>query len=344
MLATFSFLDPQKGKNDAISVTDNSITINYPCNESYDCTGVVFELYRGIYNISMVGASGSVKNEFFVPGFKDTIDNSGAGGFVSGLLHLSKKTKFYAHVGGMGTYGDDSGHILQGGYNGGGGTDDEVYTNTGGGGTDLRADVDDPYHRIFVAGGGGGSDDQDGEAVGLNDGAGGAGGDLTSQTFKLDTYYLEGYEANQTFGFSFFTGETGLTKGTKHKYGYHPEKYIEKAEAAGAGGGWFGGFSSHYNNGGASGGSSFALTTDAVIPSGKIDILDKDCNITSSEYYAFSPTNTPFIFTDVEHRRGVWYGNGFITITKLYYTTTVLRTFYAKIFVINMQFILISLK
>ena len=345
MLTTFSFTDQQKGNRENISVSNDSIKIDFPCEKSYDCTGIEFELYPGLYNVSMAGASGSVKKAFFIGGFRNTTDNPCAGGYINGLLILRKKTKFFAHVGGMGTYGVESDHILQGGYNGGGGTDDNTFANTGGGGTDIRAEVDDPYHRIFVAGGGGGSDDQsNGNKLEDNDGNGGAGGELESQSFYINGSLWKGYVANQTYGFSFFTGETGLTNGTKHPNGFSAPKIEKITEAAGAGGGWFGGFSSHYLNGGASGGSSFALTADAEIPSGEIPIFDKDYNVTKSDVYAFTPRHAPFIFTNVQHKRGVWYGNGFITISKLEYTPTAINTYHTKIITINMQFILIALK
>ena len=116
-------------------------------------------------------------------------------------------------------------------------------------------------------------------------------------------------------GFSFYQGETGKASGTSSPTGYQSD--YKTHELPGGGGGWFGGYSSHHNNGGGSGGSSFALSSNATIPSGKINIYDKNYQVTSSRYYAFPPSTSPYLFYNIEHKRGVWNGNGRIIITKI---------------------------
>ena len=222
----------------------------------------------------------------------------------------------FVHIGGKGKKYESS-LILEGGYNGGCGAEQQSLTTgtSGGGSTDIRTEVNDVWHRILVAGGGGGSDNQDLGTLAANDGVGGAGGGLISQSFKVLWEYQSGFEANQSSGFSFFQGERGTPQKSSHPNGY--PSYTTASEQPGAGGGWFGGFSSHRNDGGASGGSSFALTLNAEIPSGPISLYDDKYNLISSQPYAYSPSTSPYLFEDVVHQRGVWLGNGYVNITLL---------------------------
>ena len=66
MLTTFSFIDQEKEKSENISFSNDSNKSDFPFEKSCDCTGIEFELYPGIYNISMAGASGSVISIFFI--------------------------------------------------------------------------------------------------------------------------------------------------------------------------------------------------------------------------------------------------------------------------------------
>ena len=126
---------------------------------------------------------------------------------------------------------------------------------------------------------------------------------------------VSGYESTQLKGYSFFQGETGKTTGTSSSTGYSSSGGL--FELPGGGGGWFGGYSSHHCNGGGSGGSSFALSLNSTIPSGVINIYDKNYSIASSGRYAFSPYTSPYLFYDIEHKRGIWNGDGKIIITKV---------------------------
>ena len=160
-----------------------------------------------------------------------------------------------------------------------------------------------------------GSDDMDKKSIEENDGKGGAGGGLVSQSFTISSTFINGYESTQTKGFSFFQGETGKPNGTSSPTGY--KSSCLTSELPGGGGGWFGGYSSHHYNGGASGGSSFALSFKSEIPQGIINIYDKDYHATSYGKYAFSPLTSPYLFYDIEHKRGIWNGDGKIIIKKI---------------------------
>ena len=312
MLGTYQFGDDSLGIRDKIIVKSREIDIDYPCANRTNCTYVSFILKPGHYLFELAGASGGIKRGAKPLGKQDQEDRAQSGGLVSGKIYFRQNTKIFVHVGGEGhSYHD--GFEQLGGYNGGGG-DMSTLPCTGGGSTDIRTEFNDYWHRILVAGGGGGSDDQDRELE-INDGRGGAGGGLISQTFSVDGQQITGYEATQTYGFSFFYGETGILGGTKHPNGFKSSEL--NGEKAGAGGGWFGGFSSFFNNGGASGGSSFALEKNATIPKGRISVYDENYIEQDSQYYAYSPQTSAFLFTDVIHKRGIWVGNGYAKITAL---------------------------
>ena len=315
MISNLEFGDSDKIKKEKIHINKNNLTIEYPCYQPFDCSYVSFFLIEGVYSFSLYGGSGNLQKLFYKEGLMEQEDCAGAGGYVSGIIQIHKKSKFFVHVGGRGNTDDDN-NRLKGGYNGGGWSENPNYITTGGGATDIRADKNDAYHRIIVAGGGGGSDDQNSHSsIEENDGRGGAGGGLISQSFSVLGVYQEGYEATQLTGYSFFQGESGLLNGTKHPNGY--DSNSDSWECAGADGGWFGGFSSHNPAGGASGGSSFALTKDATIPSEKLDIFDSNYISQSKDFYAFNPLKSPYLFINVIHKRGVWYGSGLVEIIKL---------------------------
>ena len=315
MIDNIFYGDITKILKDKIHFSQKEIKIEYPCIETNNCTYISFIIHPGLYNFSLYGASGGVNEELLIEG-ETTPDSPSAGGFVTGIIRIKKTSHFYAHIGGRGILTNSlKGSIVDGGYNGGGGS--EVVKNyliTGGGSTDIRADSDTPYHRIIVAGGAGGSDDH--SSITENDGKGGSGGGLISQSFYVDSELKEGYEATQLKGYSFINGESGCKTGSKHPDGYKNINIYN--ELAGAGGGWFGGFSSNHNDGGASGGSSFALTNDAEIPSNPINIYNRNFEIIDNKNYAFDPNNSPYIFYNVQHKRGVWYGNGLIKIFLLH--------------------------
>ena len=316
MISSFSFGDDTIVVREKVTVTENQVFIPYFCNDSSFCTYVTFDLPKGIYRVELAGGNGGIEPKFYSPGFKPSGDYTQAGGIITGILHNRYSTKLFVYVGGKGkTYSNDQN--ITGGFNGGGGavhSGSQSFGTSGGGSTDIRAQVNDVWHRIFVAGGGGGSDDQQ-NSLDKNDGRGGAGGGLISQSFVFQSQYRPGYESTQTTGFSFFQGEQGYY--SSPPYSNHFPDNTEMNEQAGGGGGWFGGYSSHNYNGGGSGGSSFALTYDAEIPSGPITLYDQKYNVIESRSYAFSPLSSPFIFTHVTHKRGGWVGNGFASFIKI---------------------------
>ena len=312
MISSFSFGNESLGNKDAVKVEANSLEINYPCSSSIKCTFLSFYLNKGIYKFELYGANGGIAESFYNAGLQNSVDSPGSGGYVSAFIALRKRTKLFAFLGGKGHACND-GVVHEGGYNGGGGAEGPS-PGTGGGSTDIRAEKNDEFHRIIVAGGGGGSDNFDKESIESNDGKGGSGGGTISQSFFVSSNLVSGFESTQTKGYSFFQGETGKTTGSSSDTGY-TSKWMAY-ELPGGGGGWFGGYSSHHCNGGGSGGSSFALSPNATIPSGVINIYDKDYNITSSNKYAFSQYTSPYLFYDIEHKRGVWNGDGKVIITK----------------------------
>ena len=313
MISSFSFGDESLGNRSAVTIENNKLEINYPCSSSTKCTYVEFSLNKGIYFFELFGANGGIAQKFFIPGVQAKTDSPGSGGYVSAYIILRKKSKFFAFLGGKG-HSTTDGQVREGGYNGGGGVLD-AYSSTGGGATDIRAQKSDPFHRIIVAGGGGASDDFDKETLEKNEGNGGAGGGLVSQSFTVSSALVEGYESTQTKGYSFFQGETGKRSGTSSPTGY--KSTCLGYELPGGGGGWFGGYTSNHCNGGASGGSSFALSLKSEIPEGIIKIYNKDYIEESSGKYAFSPLKSPYLFYDIEHKRGIWNGDGKIIIKKV---------------------------
>ena len=321
MIRHLSFGDSTKINRNKIFITDRELKIEYPCEKTNDCTYISFTINPGLYNVSLCGASGGI--ESFDEEGETPPDSPSAGGFVNGMIRILKPSTLYAYVGGRGiSVEKETGTVEEGGFNGGGGSESiKKLLITGGGSTDIRADINSPFHRIIVAGGGGGSDDVDHDGkveysdIIKNDGKGGAGGGLISQSFFVSSSIINGYEATQSNGYSFLNGESGSKTGSKH-----PNKYTNPNifhELAGAGGGWFGGFASYNNNGGASGGSSFALTYNSTIPQGLIHIYNKNYESVQSGTYAFNPKESYYIFTNVTHQRGVWYGNGWIKISQL---------------------------
>ena len=316
MINAFYFGNSSIANRSKVQVTQKELKIDYPCTDSSVCTYVSFLLPKGTYFFQIAGASSAIDSRLY-NGLLSQVDSPQAGGLVSGTIKLTKSTNIFVHVGGKGKTYEPS-LILEGGYNGGGGADNErnpgSLGTSGGGSTDIRTEINDVWHRILVAGGGGGSDDH-GSNLSANDGIGGAGGGLISQSFTVSYKYQEGYEANQTSGFSFFQGERGTTQKSSHPNGY--QIYTTISEQPGAGGGWFGGFSSHNHNGGASGGSSFALTLDAEIPPGSIPLYDENYTFIESHPYAYTPSTSPYLFEAVVHQRGIWAGNGYVHITLL---------------------------
>ena len=125
----------------------------------------------------------------------------GAGGFISGIITLSRKITAFATRGGKGVYeykyriidDFDVNHMIKGGYGGGGatfnhyGADYNYGSGSGGGQTAVKFLSNDLWHRVIVSGAGGGSDNvyPTETLKGTDDGSGGAGGGFVGQGLSL---------------------------------------------------------------------------------------------------------------------------------------------------------------
>ena len=301
----------------------DTIHIPYPCEKSYDCSPYLITLNPGIYYFKICAGNGGIKDIDLVVGYKDP-DHPYAGGCSSGNLALKEKTNIYIKIGGKGSYGprENISDRQYGGYNGGGRGNKQNNCGGGGGATDIRAEVNDVFHRILVAGGGGGGDDFQEELNHNNlnnDGRGGPGGGLEACGW-ISNSDIKIPLASQLKGFSFGTGEAPLTTGSLHEDGIpeHPtEKLLDTHDIGGGGGGWFGGFTSQRWNEGAGGGSSFALMKTNEIPHNEIcehtDLYEE----IACDHYAYYQ-DRKYIFTDVSLERGAWYGDGFVDMSIIY--------------------------
>ena len=333
----------QNGKS-VIEASTYYYVLQYPCNDPHECTNFFADFPPGHYKIELYGASGGSLNDSYITTALSTDHTScideqnvsiyggntrcmaqnssvgGAGGYTSGYISLKQTTRVYISIGGEGVYekGDlsnDCSNGPKGGYNGGG--DACMYPSgsaSGGGATDIRINENDLWHRILVAGGGGGSDNNFGNEgyMKTDDGSGGAGGGLEAQGFWIAGEYNGSYIAKQDSGFTFGNGESARIDKSNNPNGVQNSSLA--MDRAGAGGGWFGGFSSHNGDGGAGGGSSFAFTSDYIIPESEIESRDSKYNIISKKKYAF-PKGSPYIVSDPVFVKGIWHGNGQVKIT-----------------------------
>ena len=181
--------------------------------------------------------------------------------------------------------------MIKGGYGGGGyatnyrGPRNTDGAGSGGGQTAVKFLSNDLWHRVIVAGAGGGSDNE--HTVGSeDDGSGGSGGGLTAQGYWINGVLKSDRLANSNFGFTFGFGESAQEFGSKNQNGVR--NFGGSSDRAGAGSDWFGGFASHNGNGGSGGGSSWALSANAIIPQGKIEVRDSFYNLNDSRPYSFS--------------------------------------------------------
>ena len=307
----------------------NTVVLEYPCANSYDCSAYEVTLSRGIYKFELYGASGGynsyspstlrntsssscVYNDSFVESFAgntkcNTNNVPGAGGYIAGTINIKAKTKIFARVGGKGQRATNE-VTTSGGFNGGG--EAMIYSSpaySGGGASDIRIEADDVWHRIIVAGGGGGCDD-DGSSI---SGSGGAGGYPEAQGYWSNGKYNGSHVATQLYGFTFGQGESPKVLENKHE---NSSTLTSVNDCGGAGGGWFGGHASRYNNAGAGGGSSFILTKNASIPQGNISAHTQLYRFVESKPYAFS-TKSQYVMSDVSYANGIRAGHGKIIIT-----------------------------
>ena len=254
-----SLKDPSLGSEN-LSFVNGTLTLNFPCENTIHCTPYVLILPRGVYKIELWGAEG---------GF--SLSSGGLGGYASGILSLSQQTRFYAYIGGIGSYSSIIGRTL-GGFNGGGG--DGYYQGSqyggGGGGSDLRVNSDSLYHRIIVGGGGGGG--------GLSSRSGGYGGGLSGGNGISNPDEDPKYKCLNEGGFydrpgrrhdesaarsPLFQIDAGFGFG-----GYFTDSYDPGWASGGGGGGWYGGSCGCVFSSSGAGGSGYVFTSGSHRPSG----------------------------------------------------------------------------
>ena len=211
-------------------------------NSSYlfeytECTVTTMLLTPGFYQFEVWGASANM--------------TKGLGGYSSGFLRLRKPLQVFIHLGGMGSWGEET---QLGGCNGGGAARTEGNNvSSGGGGTDIRAYQDTLYHRFIVAGGGGGGD-------GTYYGGGVKGGENTG--------YGRGHAGNQTHpGIGCI--ESDICDNGSFGYGGNATN-TNVTVGGGGGGGWYGGASGSITDeggwSGAGGGSGYVLNESSYKP------------------------------------------------------------------------------
>jgi hypothetical protein len=282
--------DSNKGNTNKVFITNEYVSLPFPCSDSTDCTYYSVTLELGTYDLEVWGAQGGNDTHFPTSVF------GGRGGYSKGTVQLNSKTTLFVYVGGSGT-GSTSG-VHWGCTGGGGGTDFRLQNG-------MWNDTNGLKTRIIVAGGGGGGMGQNysGAAYLGNDGGG-----TTAPTFTGSGYTVTG--ATQTSGGSSSTTGASVAVGSfgyanPNIYGNTNSKGGYNGGARGSGGGWWGGCTSPRTG---SGGSGFVYTTS-----------NSQCSA-SSDYYLYNAStfsgNTNFLSPyggfEVGHR-----GNGFARITNI---------------------------
>ncbi|KAK8843265.1 hypothetical protein M9Y10_025120 [Tritrichomonas musculus] len=192
--------------------------------KTFDYTGQVecVKLSPGTYKLEVWGAEGG-KNDKYTK-------TAGKGGYSTGLLKVTSKTKLFIHVG-------ESPFGTKGGWNGGGSGSKGNTTNGAGGGgaTDISLHgekdssnwntSDHLYSRIIVAGGGGGSGNDE-----FLEYYGGFGGGTTGQCCGYGPPGNEGTQTGAGMPNQFSKGQDFGIGGSHNGY-----------TSSGGGGGWYGG-------------------------------------------------------------------------------------------------------
>jgi len=189
----------------------------------------------------------------------------GKGGYSKGTITLIENTLLYCYVGGKGTR--VSVNIVEGGWNGGGGSN-TINGSVGGGGTDVRL-TDGEWNlkegflsRIIVAGGGGGGGWNNSSTSQIGGDGGGTEG--ISGGAKYDGQFAVGLGGTQTEGGKINGTAANSGISTEGTFGIGGKGRGSSSGGGGGGGGWFGGGGGAISPGG--GGSGYILTSDSYKP------------------------------------------------------------------------------
>lgn len=238
--------DNNKGDVKKAVVTDTTVTFNYPCQYSYDCTYFTTKLPPGLYKFEVWGASGG---RAYQNGAQTDFSR---GGYSVGVYQLNEPSDVFVWVGGKGEDSQNpSTTAARGGFNGGGYADKEALICTevtchddaggaGGGASDIRIGINDFDHRVIVAGG-----------------AGGAGWCTKASNYNIDEV---GYGGGLVAGppkpssnvYSSASQSSGYQKGLGQPF---VEQY-NRNSAGGGGGGYWGGLTAN-SDGHGGGGSGY---------------------------------------------------------------------------------------
>ena len=114
----------REGVEVAVKRNENVYSIEYPCENNYECSSLESTFPAGYYKIELYGASGGHR-EGFISTFRDPLTDTcsdvnvtkyegntkctnvssmaGAGGYTSAYLFLRKPTKIFLAIGGQGS-------------------------------------------------------------------------------------------------------------------------------------------------------------------------------------------------------------------------------------------------
>lgn len=276
---------------------------------------------KGSYKLEVWGAQGgdSAGN-----GFISDRGKGGLGGYSTGIISLTKPTKFFIYVGGQGKTGDSQdGSVADGGFPDGGLSKTghkSPYTTvpgSGGGSSSIRVSTDSLFSRVIVAGGGGGASGTDyySDHGGYGGGLSGCNcyytGSLHNQGGGTQTGSSAGYGNGKNGDAGVFgRGAAGLYRQGSNSGG-------------GGGGGWYGGGSGGYGNvtscSGGGGGSGWIFTESSLQNWRSGNSSDASNYLLDASFYLTNAStkegNTSFTNTngngnEVGHR-----GNGYAKIT-----------------------------
>ena len=266
--AKYSYLNPSFADSRNVKKTRNSLSFDYPCSSSSQCTPVSLSLKPGTYKMECWGAKGSIwsdpKNPSSIPGL---------GAYTSGEIVIHKPTQFYIYIGVTGTFNSlKTSQKINLGWCGGGATDVRIVA------AENWYDGVSLISRIMVAAGGGGAE--------WGNSLGGNGGELVGDSSfykktecKGATQISGGEKCEAIDDHDSFPGTFGSA-------GFPPESN----DFGGlGGGGYYGGTSYDWAYAG-SGGSSFISGhkgCDAVINSSS-EIIHSGYNIHYSNLVFFN--------------------------------------------------------